>query len=375
MRTQHHPLSPSSSGTQRELLSLHFGQAGARPKVYIQTGLHADELPGMMVVHHLRQRLEALDAEGAITGEIVLVPLANPIGLNQHLMYAHLGRFELNTGENFNRHYPDFAAELIDTLSPQLGPDAEHNQHLIRQALGQWLMAQQPKTELQALRLQLLRLAFDADVVLDLHCDFEAAMHIYIEEPYVHRDDAQALARYLGAETVLYAQGSGSGQCFDECLSGLWWRLAQRLSADTPIPLACLTSTIELRGQTDVGGQWARQDAQQLAHYLCHLGVISGQAPEPPAARCAPTPLAGVQTLRAPHAGVIDYHLAPGTPVRVGEVIATVVEPLSNRASAVCAEIDGHFFQRQIQRWATPDMDLGKIAGAIAFKTGELLTP
>ncbi len=375
MRTVRHPLSPSTSGTQRELLSLHYGSAGAGPKVYIQTALHADELPGMMVLHHLRHQLDTLEAAGELRGEVVLVPVANPIGLNQHLMYAHLGRFELNTGENFNRHYPDFATELLDTVRGRLSGDEDHNRRVIRQALDQWLMAQRPTTELACLRLHLLRLAHDADVVLDLHCDFEAVMHLYVEEPYAHTPRADALARCLGAEAVLYAKGSGAALCFDESLSGLWWRLAERVGADTPVPLACLSSTIELRGQTDVGGAWARQDAEHLMQYLTHLGVVAGQAEPLPGARCAPTPLAGVQTLRAPHAGVIDYHLTPGTPVKSGDAIATVVEPMSNQATAVRADIDGLFFQRQIQRWATPDMDLGKIAGATAFKTGELLTP
>ena len=375
MRTERHPLSPSTSGTQRELISLHYGQAGAGCKVYIQTALHADELPGMMVMHHLRAQLDSLEAAGQLNGEVVLVPVANPIGLNQHLMYAHLGRFELNTGENFNRHYPDFAAVVFDAVHPQLTGDADHNRRVIRQAVGQWLLAQQPRTELACLRLQLLRLAHDADVVLDLHCDFEAAMHMYIEEPYVHSEDAAALARCLGAEAVLYAKGSGSALCFDESLSGLWWRLAERVGAEAPVPLTCLSSTVELRGQADVGGDLATQDAEHLVKFLKHLGVVAGEAAALPAALCQPTPLAGVQTLRAPHAGVIDYLLRPGTRVRTGEAIATVVEPMSNQATTVCADIDGLFFQRQIQRWATPDMDLGKIAGATAFKTGELLTP
>ena len=32
---------------------LRFGTPGARPKAYLQAGLHADELPGMLVLHKL----------------------------------------------------------------------------------------------------------------------------------------------------------------------------------------------------------------------------------------------------------------------------------------------------------------------------------
>jgi predicted deacylase len=40
---------------------------------------------------------------GAITGEIVVVPMANPLGADQALNSAIMGRFELRTGANFNR--------------------------------------------------------------------------------------------------------------------------------------------------------------------------------------------------------------------------------------------------------------------------------
>ena len=60
----------------------------------------------MIVAHHLREQLLALEAEGRIEGEIVLVPSANPIGLAQRVLAAPVGRFDLANGMNFNRGYP-----------------------------------------------------------------------------------------------------------------------------------------------------------------------------------------------------------------------------------------------------------------------------
>jgi uncharacterized protein len=373
MQQRTHALAGANSGTQRHITSLHYGKAGQGKKVYLQTALHADELPGMAVLHRLRQRLDALQAAGQITGEITLVPMANPIGLDQQLMYAHLGRFEFNSGENFNRHYPEMASAIGERIAPALSGDAQHNRQVIREAMLTWLAEQSPTTELQSLRLHLLRLSCDADVVLDLHCDFEAAMHLYVEHPYL--DQADALSRCLGARAVLWAQGFGTGLCFDEALSGVWWRLAERFGSDYPIPMACLSSTVELRGQTDVGGEWAEQDAAALEHYLRHLGVIAGPAPELPPALCQPTPLAGSQSLHAPHAGVVDYQVPVGAQVQVGDTIAWVIEPVSGHASAVKAEVSGCLYARHILRWANAGMDLGKIAGTTAFKSGPLLGP
>ena len=79
-RVEHELLSPSL-GSRKNLVSFHYGTPGARPKVYIQASLHAEELPGMLVAHHLRSLLDRAEAAGALAGEVVLVPAANPIGV------------------------------------------------------------------------------------------------------------------------------------------------------------------------------------------------------------------------------------------------------------------------------------------------------
>src|SRR3546814_3259824 len=75
------PLLTASPGTSRELVVHRFGQAGARTKVYLQAALHADETPGLLVLHHLYGVLEEAERRGSVAGEVVLVPYANPIGL------------------------------------------------------------------------------------------------------------------------------------------------------------------------------------------------------------------------------------------------------------------------------------------------------
>jgi len=55
------------------LTSFHWGQPGNGLKVYIQSSLHAEELPGMLVAHHLRALLETAEAADQIQGEIILV--------------------------------------------------------------------------------------------------------------------------------------------------------------------------------------------------------------------------------------------------------------------------------------------------------------
>ena len=381
MREHVHPLISPAIGTQRTLVSQHFGVAGASPKVVLQASLHADELPGMLVLHHLRSLLQQAEAQGRITGEVVLVPMANPVGLNQTVMHSQLGRFELASAENFNRQYPPFADWLMEdghSVGPHLGADPAANVSAIRAAMHAALDRHPPVTELDSLRHTLMHLACDADVALDLHCDFEAAMHLYTEPPCA--DKLLPLAALLGARAVLLAEGSG-GRCYDEALSGAWWQLRNKLAAthgqpfvdSHPFPQGCASTTVELRGQTDVRHDLAQADAAALLAYLTLLGAVAGPAPQVPALPCEPTPLAGTQVLMAPHSGVLTYLKNAGDDIAVGDVVAEVIHPVTGHSSPVVALVAGVLYARHIVRWATTGLEVGKISGSQPFRTGPLL--
>ena len=376
MQRLEHPLLSPSLGAQKTLVSLHYGDPAARPKVYLQASLHAEELPGMLVAHHLRQALDEADRLGLIRGCVVLVPAANPIGLAQRLDHKAMGRFEFDTSQNFNRHYPDLASAVFDAVRQHLGPDAQANVATVRAAATQWLNAWQPTTELESLRRELLRLSHDADVVIDLHCDWEAVLHLYCEEACW--PPLEALARLAGANAVLLARDSGGGP-FDECLSGLWWQLAERLRAagiSHPLPQGCASTTLELRGETDVSHGLARADAQALMAYLRHLGAVAGDRPPLPDPLCQPTPLSGSETLHTPVPGVIVYRARPGDVLAAGDPVADVIDPTAPgqaRVHTVCAGVSGLLYATVAQRYAVAGGELGKIAGALPFRNGPLL--
>ncbi|WP_394790355.1 succinylglutamate desuccinylase/aspartoacylase family protein [Rhodoferax sp.] len=372
-----HVLRSQSLGSQKTLSSFHFGTPGARPKVYIQASLHAEELPGMLAAHHLRRLLEQAEALGQIQGEVVLVPMANPIGLAQRVDHKPMGRFDLNTSENFNRHYPDLCAAVWPQVQNKLGPDAAANVETIRQAIGAYLDSWQPGTEIASQRKYLVSLAYDADVVLDLHCDCEAVLHLYTETPCWPA--FEPLARLLGAQAVLLAKGSG-GLSFDECLSGVWWQLADKYAetlpdaaTTAPIPQACISTTVELRGELDVSHALASADASAIRGYLQHLGVVGGTAPALPDLACAATPLAGAQFVKSPVPGVLVFAAKPGDRLAVGDLIAEIIDPIHDSVHALRAEVPGVMYARTLERYATPEDDLANIAGSVAFRTGNLL--
>ena len=374
MQRTDHPLISPSLGVNKTVTSLHFGTPGARPKVYIQASLHAEELPGMLVAHHLRALLEQADHKGDVIGEVILVPVANPIGLAQRLDHKPMGRFELDTSENFNRHYPDLAKAVEPLLADSLGEDAQANVALVRTALRNYLGQWAPATELQSLRKTLLSLAFDADLVLDLHCDCEAVMHMYVEEACW--PPLEPLAHLLQCDAVLLAKKSGGGP-FDECLSGAWWQLKQLLEAKgitAPIPQACSTTTIEFRGEADVGHPLAAKDSQALWAFLQHAGAVRSTSPMSiPTAHCQATPLAGSETLIAPAPGLLVFMAAVGRQVQSGDLIAEIIDPINATTHRIVAGVAGVFYARVRERYLTTGSEIGKIAGAIPFRTGELL--
>lgn len=364
-------LASASPGLQHSLRVLRFGVAGRGPKAMIQAALHADEVPAMLVAQALRERLAALDAAGQLLGEVVLVPCANPLGLAQQLLGQHIGRFDLRDGVNFNRQVPELSATVAAAVQGRLSDDAAANVALVRQELRRAAAVLSAAHPVDDLKIQLLRLAIDADIVLDLHCDAEAALHLYGLTPQA--DLCAELGALLGAEAILLATESGDSP-FDEACSRPWF-VVQQAHPGHPVPLACFSTTVELRGQADTSHALAAQDADALVEFLRRRGVVAGTPSPLPAAHCEPTPLAGSEPIVAPRCGVVVFRQPVGARVAAGSVIAELVDVDSGEVLPLRAASAGVLYARSATRWATPGARLAKVAGTALVRTGKLLSP
>jgi predicted deacylase len=370
MHSTKHPIAIEDNVATFQLTSFHFGTAGSGKKVYIQAALHADEVPAMLVAHHLRGELERLEADGRIRGEVILVPAANPIGLSQAIQGAPFGRFDLHTGVNFNRAYKHVADELKLKLAGRLGQDAAANVALVRQHARHAVTDWEPADNAGALKKILLSMAIDADIMLDLHCDNEAVLHLYAGAPLA--EAVAPLSALMQAHALLLSLESG-GEPFDEACSRLWWELAAHFGPQVPIPPACVAVTVELRGENDVNHAYARQDAQALLQYLAQAGVLDIPLDPLPQPRCAPTPLEGVEPIRAPHSGVLVFLKKLGDKVAAGEPIAELVNPVSGKVTPVAATHAGVFFASTAHRHLLRGMHICKVASSTPFRSGSLL--
>lgn len=370
MQTEYIDLIAPAPGQSCRLQVLRFGAKAAGRKAYLQAALHADEVPAMLTALHLKSLLQTLEAQGQLLGEIVLVPYANPLGLSQHLHGQHHGRFSLSDGVNFNRGYPELGAIVAEKLRSQLGADAQTNKAWIRAALRSAADALPALTTAQDLKRRLLQQAIDADLVIDLHCDSEAVVHLYGLTPQA--DTLRQLGAQLGARAVLLATESGDSP-FDEACSRPWLDL-QRLLPEASISLACFSSTVELRGEANASHALARQDAQALIAFLQSQGLIQGTAPDT-AALCEPTPLSGSEPITATVAGVIVFHRQCGDSVQAGDAIADIIDPDSGDATTIRCASGGILYARCSTRWAHAGKRLAKIAGTSLARTGKLLSP
>ena len=81
----------------------------------------------------------------------------------------------------------------------------------------------------------------------------------------------------LGAGVTLLADDSGDVP-FDEANSKLWWELAAKFPG-FPIPPACLSATVELRGLADTEPGMTEHGCRKISiSFLQRRGLIDGDA-------------------------------------------------------------------------------------------------
>lgn len=341
MKTEIETIAGETPGIAYQLIVHRFeGSDAAAPRVYIQSGLHADERPGVAAMHFLIPMLEKAEAEGRLLGSLTLVPHANPIGAAQHLYGEHMGRFATGTRTNFNRDFPV--------------PDEAGTRRLDQ--------AGSPVFAERRLKSRLLELAGGCPIVLDLHCDDEGVQYIYA--PEMLWPEMSDLAACLDAEAALLWD-SGSDRAFEEAAF-------EEMRARAPngdLTGHCVT-TVELRGQNDVDASLARKDAEGLYRFLQGRGVVEAGAIPAPALRedFVGKPIRHVDMVLAPVGGTILYHVAPGDRVQADQLLAEIiVNPGCKDGSAeIRAAQAGYVLTRRIRRFIRMGDNLLKIIGDTA---------
>jgi len=357
-------LTGDTPGRSTELNYFRIGPADAGRKVYLQAALHADEQPGILVLHHLLKLLRDADAAGELKACFVLFPMVNPLGMGDIEFGQHQGRYNRSTGVNHNRDWPVLYDAVSDGLAAKLGDDAADNIRIVRSALRDWAGSMSQMTALDQWRRCVVTEACDADYVFDLHCDDDSLLHIFSVPQLA--DNMQQLANWSGAAATMLAEDSGGGS-FDEVWPTIWLRLAKECN-DKPLPLPVVSCTLEYRGQGDTFDAMNRQDALNLYGYFQEQGLIAGASLGKKSEARAGTDLRATEYLRAPHNGLLAYCVELGDWVEKGDIIAELIRLDGDGAfvdrTPLLAGTAGQVISRKINKYVWAGANVSKIVGS-----------
>lgn len=359
----HTSLIGDTPGTATKLYWYTIGPDDAETRIHLQAALHADEQPGTMALHHLLPRLRDADAAGQLRAHFTIFPSVNPLGLGNYALRHHIGRYDIETGVNYNRRWPDLYPQVAEAIDGKLTGDGKANIAIIRAAVAAWIDMQQPRTAIQQLRLLVLRSAAAADIVLDLHCDDDSLKHIFTSPELM--PGLQDLADWMGVAATLTAEDSGGGS-FDEVLPTLY-RKARLAHPDHPVPLGAETATLEYRGRADSFDAIGQQDAAGLFGFFAARGLIAADPGARPAAAPAPTPFEATEVLRVDAPGLLAYRVELGERVHKGQPVADLIAMDGPEAymarRPILAGTDGFVLSRVMGKYVVRGASIAKIVG------------
>ena len=371
MSFQHHctTLATDTPGASTNLYWYTAGPEDAPTRVHLQAALHADEQPGTMALHHLLPRLRDADVAGQLRAHFTIFPSVNPLGLANQSLRHHIGRYDVQTGVNYNRRWPDLYPQIAANLAGKLGNDPAANIATIRAAVIDWIDAQRPLSANQQLRLLVLRSAVAADIVLDLHCDDDSLKHIFTSPELMPR--LQDLADWMGVAATLTAEDSGGGS-FDEVLPTLY-RKAREANPDHPVPMGAETATLEYRGRADSFDMIGQEDAAGLFGFFAGRGLILADPGVPPQPAPGPTPFEATEVLRVDEPGLLAYRVELGERVSKGQPIADLIAMDGPDAfiarRPILAGTDGFVLSRVSGKYVTRGAGIAKIVGTQVLPT------
>ncbi|NKB77037.1 MAG: succinylglutamate desuccinylase [Gammaproteobacteria bacterium] len=355
-------ISGDGPGRETTLNYYRVGPNNAEKKVYLQAAMHADEQPGILVLHHLIKALRQADRDGTLQAQFVIFPMANPLGMANINHRQHQGRYDPVSGINHNRGWPDLFPIVQSEIGDTLTQDIEQNKRRIRDLVRNWLTEQPAISALQQQRHFIMREVFDADYVFDLHCDNDSLLHIFALPQ--HMPELQSLADWTGAAATLVAEDSGGGS-FDEVWSTLWTRM-RKAHPGVPLP-DCYSVTMEYRGQFETFDEINEDDAERLFCYFQSRGLIQGLPSRKRAVSPPPSDLTATQVVRAKQPGLLAYKVALGDIVKKGQTIADLITIEGDDAfqirTPIIANTDGLVLSRSINKYVWPTKSIAKIVG------------
>ncbi|WP_019505986.1 succinylglutamate desuccinylase/aspartoacylase family protein [Pleurocapsa sp. PCC 7319] len=293
-------------------------------KAYIQANLHGAEIVGNAVIQQLIEFLTTLD-DSQLQGEIWLVPVCNPLGVNQRSHFFSTGRFNSYDGKNWNRIFWDYekeAKDLTEFAQTQIDHDPKtiRSNYLakIKQAWQEELDAINRPSSVplsRQYRYQLQSLCLDANYVIDIHSSSNQG----IDFTFCFKE------RIISAKYLLLEYGilmnEYDGDAFDEAFLKPWLALEKELaSLGKEIKFDIESWTLELGTGMVMNPTSVARGFAGIKNYLAYKKILS--IPEPIATTAITlVPRDKIKSYYAPTGGMIQSRLPLKTKVNVGTQI------------------------------------------------------
>ena len=308
-----------------DMLSLQvYKFQGDRPgkKAYIQANLHGAEIVGNGVIQQLIEYLTTLNAD-QLVGEIWLVPVCNPLGVNQRSHFFSTGRFNSYDGKNWNRIFGDYepeAADLTKFAQSQLNKPLEEIRRNYLAMIKQAWAAELDRISLprsvplsRQYRYQLQSLCLDADYVIDIHSSSNQA----IDYTFGFKERVESIKYLLLEYGVLMDEYDGDA--FDEAFLKPWLALEQEFAnLGQKIQFDLEAWTLELGGGMVMNPDSVVKGFRGIKNYLTYKQMLPGVINK------TETTLVSKQKINsyyAPTGGMIQSRLPLATKVEPGEQI------------------------------------------------------
>lgn len=314
------PLLQLASGDRLSLQVYKFMGATPGKKVYVQANLHGSEIAGNAVIHQTIEWLIGLD-ETQLTGEIWLVPVCNPLGVNLRSHYFSAGRFNPYDGRDWNRIFWDYEKTEVDVmafaklhLNDDLDTIQQHYRQGIQASFAQLTENLQRPSSAQLFehyRVQLQSLCLDADYVIDLHTSAGYGLdYLY----YFQRREQGARSFLLPVGLLLDRY---DGDAFDEAFIKPWLALENGLAQlGRSVQFEIEAYTLELGSAMQLNPTSVASGLRGLKNYLIQKRLIADStfASLPPFNSSTQlTPRDSIRKYYAPAGGMIQNRVELGS--------------------------------------------------------------
>ena len=276
------PLFQLASGDVLSLQVYKFFGAKPGKKVYIQSNLHGAEIVGNAVIYQLIDFLMTLD-NTQILGEIWLVPVCNPLAVNQRNHNFSTGRFNIYDGKDWNRIFWDYEKEYDDIeefAHSQLGLNIDTIKDNFSQkiktsfdSLLNKINAPSSVKLTDKYRYKLQSLCLDADYVIDLHSHTGQG----IEYLYYFRNREDSVNLFLLNHAILFDKYDDDA--FDESFIKPWLALEDALLklSGEKIRFDKEAWTLELGTGMQINPDSVTKGGRGIKNYLSQKGILEIQ--------------------------------------------------------------------------------------------------